>query len=63
MCNIIQCHLFRGQGAVPDFTKGVKLFIAATLFLKDPWVIPWISTGGASSNGWIAQASFSKWAT
>lgn len=41
----------KNSEGVPDFTKGFKLLIAAILFLKDPSVIPGMSTGGASRSG------------
>lgn len=47
----------------PHLATGISVFAAVSLFLIDPDVTPGISTGGASSKGWIALASFSRCAT
>lgn len=47
----------------PHLTIGISVLAAASLFLSDPLVTPGIFTGGASKRGWIASASFSRWAT
>lgn len=47
----------------PHLTIGLSVLAAASLFLRDPLVIPGTSTGGASSRGWIAPANFSRYAT
>ena len=47
---------------IPHLNTGIRVLAAASLSLSGPLLIPGMSTGGASRIGWMAPASFSRYA-